>query len=483
MKPEYKRHGRDEKLLEKLLPSYDNSVVQTMLLEAGVQIDQIGRFMMGTEPKSFYIKDMHGQESFWEMKFYLPVIQYVPDFFRFLTHNSWFNKYGHLENIPSYITNINHITLLENYNHNNPEFGNNTEGIIKKYVSEKGAKMRMSSLNLLLRYNTQPKYLSEAQNVVKMSFELCYWNPPDPKNVLGACIDNLIYSTETKIKNILLTRKTLVKILEIKDRKEKRSIFYSQLFQSEPILVKQANVLVLCDDGDQIREKKFNVFLAEDVADSLNEGDLFNAFMVMSRKSNSRLTMPFVIGKIGKKIQPGDVKHVMAIVFWKMLQTLEDNSSPTLVGSISEAVTKITNIIQSNSEMFSSENFSADMLGWTKDLPKKIQKGVEEMFPMYQIIENKVYQLSPVMMTFLACYKPEILQNKEAIPLIMKLFDNAFVNQRDWDLTARRKLRTDQNYSDLQTSHSINNQLIEKSQRIVNGIVYSRILSQHQTHW
>ena len=53
MKPEYKRHGRDEKLLEKLLPSYDNSVVQTMLLEAGVQIDQIGRFMMGTEPKSF----------------------------------------------------------------------------------------------------------------------------------------------------------------------------------------------------------------------------------------------------------------------------------------------------------------------------------------------------------------------------------------------------------------------------------------------
>ena len=99
------------------------------------------------------------------------------------------------------------------------------------------------------------------------------------------------------IKNILLTRKTLVKILEIKDRKEKRSIFYSQLFQSEPILVKQANVLVLCDDGDQIREKKFNVFLAEDVADSLNEGDMFNAFMVMSRKSNSRLTMPFVIGK------------------------------------------------------------------------------------------------------------------------------------------------------------------------------------------
>ena len=102
---------------------------------------------------------------------------------------------------------------------------------------------------------------------------------------------------------------------------------------------------------------------------------------------------------------------------------------------------------------------------------------------MYQIFENKVYQLSPVMMTFLACYKPEILQNKEAIILIMKLFDNAFVNQRDWDLTARRKLRNDQNYSDLQTSHSINNQLIEKSQRIVNGIVYSRILSQHHSHW
>ena len=30
MKPEYKRHGRDEKLLEKLLPSYDNKQVFTV---------------------------------------------------------------------------------------------------------------------------------------------------------------------------------------------------------------------------------------------------------------------------------------------------------------------------------------------------------------------------------------------------------------------------------------------------------------------
>ena len=57
---DYKRWGRSEGLLEKLLPAYDNSLVQSMLQESRQQIEHIGRFMISTEPESFTIKDMHG---------------------------------------------------------------------------------------------------------------------------------------------------------------------------------------------------------------------------------------------------------------------------------------------------------------------------------------------------------------------------------------------------------------------------------------
>ena len=162
-----------------------------------------------------------------------------------------------------------------------------------------------------------------------------------------------------------------------------------------------------------------------------------------------------------------------------MLRTLEDDSSLTLVGSLSQVGVKITQIIQGNSEMFSYENFSAEMLGWTKDLSKKISECIGEMFPMYQADGENVYQLSPTIMSFLACMQPEILQDKEKVLLIMKLFDKAYTNRKDWGNEAMMQLRTTQHYSDLQKSTSNTNQILKVSQRLVNRIVYARILSQH----
>ena len=166
-----------------------------------------------------------------------------------------------------------------------------------------------------------------------------------------------------------------------------------------------------------------------------------------------------------------------------MLQTIEDDSSPTLVTSVQKASSQVQHMIQSNPEMFSSENFSSEMLGWTKNLPKKINNAIEDMFPMYQVDGNDIYQLSPVIMSYLASMEPEILQNKESLMLIMKLFAPTLTNQRDWGLQAKMKIRTSNTYSELQKSGSLQNDIIGRSQRIVNRIVYSRILSQHYTHW
>ncbi len=492
----YKSHGRSEDLLEKYLPKFDPTIVGQMIQEFRAQIESIGRFTLNTEPNPFTIKEMNRQSAYWEIESHLlPVLQYIPECFRHITRNLRYNfKYRQfLECVPSYIPVLNHVTLLNIYNQGTSEFGNNAEGILNKFVHTGGKKMSISSLNNLLQYEHKKKYLSDAHDAVKMSFEFCYWNTPTYDLKEKSFVKNLIYHSHSKVQNILLPRKTIIKILKIYPEKLKRDIFHLtsknhpkiSILAGKTIGVKHAEVLVLCDDGIEQHciSKKMLVNLTEDVADSVQEEDIFNAVLVMGRMQDGKIGIPFVIGKIGKTIPLGDIKCVLALVMWKMLQTIEDDSSPTLVTSVQKASSQVQHMIQSNPEMFSSENFSSEMLGWTKNLPKKINNAIEEMFPMYQVDGNDIYQLSPVIMSYLASMEPEILQNKESLMLIMKLFAPTLTNQRDWGLQAKMKIRTSNTYSELQKSGSLQNDIIGRSQRIVNRIVYSRILSQHYTHW
>ena len=486
---DYKTYGRSEDLLEKHLPAYDNKLVQAMIPEARRQMELIRRFMVNAEPAQFTVKFMHGEAAYWESQFRLPVIQYVPKCFRFIIKNFVFlwRKGSYLECVPSYIPNVNHIALLNSYNQQQPEFTDNTEDAIKKYVYDDRTPMQWSSLNNLLKWNHKPAYLSDdVHSTVKMSFELCYWCLPSPDVSEFSCINNLIYHSHERIHNVLMLRKTLVKVLKIDDEKTERSIFYTTKKQSKLvgkyIDVRHAEVLVLCcDDGMDISSKKERVYLTKDVADSVEAGDIFNAVMVMGRMPapDSKIYTPFVVGKIGKTVKRGDVKCILALELWRMLRTLEDDTSLTLVTSLSQASAKVTEIVRSNSEMFSYENFSPEMVGWTRDLPKKISKCIEEMFPMYQIDGENIYQLSPIIMSFLACSQPELLQSREAVMKIMKLFHLPKANQKDWASSAKMKLRTSDPYDDLQKSFGITGEILNRSKRLHNRIVYARILSQY----
>ena len=492
----YKNRGRSEDLLEKYLPSFDPAIVGQMIMEFRAQIQSINRFTLDTEPKAFTIKEMNREAAYWEIESHLlPVLQYVPECFRHLTKNLRYNPryYRFLECVPSYMPVLNHVSLLNIYNQGTSEFGNNTEGILNKYVHTGGKKMSISSLNNLLQYEHKKRHLSSAHDAVKMSFEFCYWNLPTFELKEKSFVKNLIYASHSNVQNILVPRKTIIKILKIHPKKEKRDIFHvsrgpytrRSTLAGKFIDVKRADVLVLCDDGIEQHciSKKMTVNLTEDVADSVQEGDIFNAVLVMCRMQDGTVKWPYVIGKIGKTIPLGDIKCILALVMWKMLQSIEDDSSPTLVTTVQKVSAQVQNMIQSNPEMFSSENFSSEMLGWTKDLTKKIKKAIEEMFPMYQVDGDDIYQLSPVIMSYLASEEPEILQNKEYLMLIMKLFAPAFTNQRDWGSNAIRKIRTSDSYDKLQKCGSLQNDIIGKMPRIVNRIVYSRILSQHYTHW
>ena len=54
---------------EELMPKKHSCLLQKMLHESQVLEDQINRFMIETEPKTFYIKGMKSQTSFWEFTF------------------------------------------------------------------------------------------------------------------------------------------------------------------------------------------------------------------------------------------------------------------------------------------------------------------------------------------------------------------------------------------------------------------------------
>ena len=486
MEPKYKPgFERNHDLLEnqKLLPERYSFLVQKMIHESQVLEDKIRRFMIDTEPKSFYIKGMKQKTSFWEIEFTQPVIQYVPPCFRFLTGNTVYNKYGWAEYVPSYLPNLNHVALLVNYHKQNPEFANNSDGIMKKYVHEGGRKMATSSLNLMLRHGHKTRQLDQkAHSAIKSSFEFCFWNLPSPRSRdnPSPCIDNLIYSKEYKILRVWMTRKTLIKIISIKDRTEKRPILDPQ----KEVGVKFAQVLILSDDGNQVQSEKMSVFLTEEVADSVSENDIFNAVLASEINPNSRIGRPIVIGKIGKIVTPNNMNAIVSVAMSKMLQTLEDNSSPTLVGTVNQIKSEITILIQSNSELFSVENFSSEMLGWTKDLPKKISQCIEELSPLFFEVDENIYQLSSTLLGFIASYSPENLENKKFLLNLVKVFDTIKVNGNVWGHDAMMKLRTSTPYASLQSSSEFSTQkILENFPRLLNRMVYSRIFSQHYTHW
>jgi len=477
MKADFKGHGRIETLLEKHIPKYDNSLSTKMLLEAGVLKDQIQRFVIPTEPESFTIKDFHGETAYWEINFTQPVIVYVPECFRFITQNVLYHyeKGLWLEHVPSYIPNINHVAMFTNYNNGSREFENNSDGLLKKYVHVNNRPMTFSSLNILQKWYSKPSYLDDSiHDYVKKSFEYCYWRLPTRSNQDdGSCINNLIYATTSKVQDVLILRKTLVKILEIEPRKEERAL----LEKNHNYHGRFAKVLVLYDDGEKISSEERRIFLLEHIAENIKVNDIINSVIVqIGTQKNRRGTV--MIGKIGKTVEPNNTECVLSIVLSKMLQTFEDDSSPTKITTKEKIEFEITKLFQENFEMFDA------IFGWGKDIPKKVSKSIETLFPIFVQDGDDIYQLSTVMMTFLCMTAPEELQKKNSLVLRVKLFDKMKVNSNFWGIHAMMKLRTSDNYEEIQkTAPSLANQLLKMSPRLVNRIVYSRILSQHFTHW
>ena len=280
----------------------------------------------------------------------------------------------------------------------------------------------------------------------------------------------MIYASTSKILEVLVLRKTLVKILEIEERSQTRTLL------RKTIRGRFAKVQMISDDGENIVTNNKSIFLLEHIADSLGEQDVVNAVLVQIGPREKRKGM-VMIGQIGETITPDNLQAIVSLVVWRLLQHIEDYTSPTKITTVDKLEFEITKMMQSNSRFFES------MLGWGKDLPKKISRAIKNLFPLLIEENGDIYYVPPGLISFISTSNPDVLQNRKFLLLIVKLFDTLKIDAHSWGERPKSKLRLSENYEQIQGSFAeFANTLLNVTPRLVNRMVYSRVLSQHYTH-
>ena len=91
------------------------------------------------------------------------------------------------------------------------------------------------------------------------------------------------------------------------------------------------------------------------------------------------------------------------------------------------------------------------------------------------------------MISHVAMFYPNALDNKDVWLQIARLADLVLVDYNKWDTAAKRALRMSDVFAEIQTKpefKTINaSHLLKSMPRIITRIVYSRIFSQHWKHW
>jgi len=423
------------------------------------------------------IRDVHGEPAYFTIKFSMPVVHYIPAAFKHLHFKFNYTQYNSVEYSPCYLMNLNHVALSkqEQKKRSTSVYGNLEDGLYSKYMFKGGKPMKLSSSNILLLGATKENVQVSDQETIDQCFEYCYWCLPTPKKMQDvSCIHNLLYHKGYSVVSggILQLRKTLLKIL-----KKGRSSWLKILPTGKSIKCYSAEVTLLVDDGKHISSEKRTLFLTEGIVNSYKEGTILNALIVTQNITHPKYTL--VVGSVGRPIEIGNVKPLLGVVMWKALQYLEENSSITRVGSINKLTNDVLQILQNNANEFDIFN---PIFAWEHNVKKKIEKAIDELFPLYVLESGDVHQLSPTVLSYLLTHAPEILHKRESIFAIVRILDLMKINSKYWGEKSRSKLQISSNDSQHIGSFSIST-ILQNMPRLVNRMVYSRIFSQHYTFW
>jgi len=494
--------------------------------------------------------------SYFKINFKEPVIQYIPhdlEHLRTLTQSSTQEgKKITYSFIPSYIPNINHLTLRTSQD---PEVSTLEIGANKDLDSfnkftweEKYAAMSIDTLNRFLKEYSQQQHGISNENLqqkIRMCYEFCYWNLPDltdngvviffdrgrgfgfidrqlpdekdlhfhesviegdvkkgdsveyalgknkkgltathvkkiPDNPNRSVIHNFIYDRASSIADIVVVRKTIARIDELK----KSDKTFPSVYQNS-IRGQLAKVTFLADDGIHIRTKTQYMYITKNASEGIEEGDLINCIISRSINKEKKGTPFFyhtIIGRVGTKIG-FNLRHFLSLTAWKMFQNIDKDKSLCSMG-------KISNVKRNVKEMIEKIDF--DMLKFVENentLNKALDNAIEALFPLFVIKDDTLYHNPPTIISYVGIYYPRALEDREMMTDIAVLFNYFLNNYHEWGSHAqqiRMKIRTSDEFEKLQTDSKIKidmNHFLKSTPLLANRIIYSRLYSQHWKQW
>ena len=475
-------------LFEKLIPKFDTiykkGLKNSMIRDCTSILQSVERLSFKIPPEKrddsnlirpWTIAGEFGEPAYFTIKFPMPIIHYIhPTFNRLHFQIGYYEMKSDVEFIPCYLMNFNHVSLskIEKHRHSPHVFSSSSDGLYTKCSHQRGKYMNFSSSNIVQFGGSNEDILdSEQESIIAKCFKYAYWCLPATKRITDfSSIHNLIYHSygEIKARGVIQLNKTLLKILKI-GRKETLKI----LPTGKTIECYFADVVLLVDNGERIFSERRTLFLVDSIVNSFKEGDVFNALIITQNMSAPKYSL--VVGSIGRVLESNNILHLLSIVMWKELQYLEENSSITRVDTINKLTNNVLEFIEHDSKEGGIFNSS---LEWNSNIEKKIEKAIDDLFPLYFIDKDIIHQLPPTMISFLLSYEPKILRNRDALITIIKILDLISVNSKQWGESARSQLKISNNQNNYLTSSTIN-LLLENLPILVNMMMYSRIFSQH----
>ena len=444
IKAEYNQ-GNDlnTKLLEDIIPQYDHGLLVRMIQECKAVVEdahELGLTHSNSTESSgivpWTIKGANGEPMYYTIKFTTPVAQYIPPAFASLHFRCRFAKTYDVEYIPCYLMNLNRVVLIRFYPKSYLDTcGRIGSGLFRRLDFRGRQRVVLSSLNILLSGHAEECVQDSEQEVMRRCFEYCWWHPPSPKDMVDtSCMHNMVYHQSRRIKSVLQLRKTLLRVIKI-HKMDRRNI----LPGGRAIKCVHADVAILVDDGKRIFSEKRSVLLSEDLLHSVKEDDIMNAIIAVQNIGRSKIFM--VMGHAAGPMQLFDVRSVLSLAMWKILQRRDVDSSLTRVGDLDKIVDLVSDILENN--MAESDVFYPGF-AW-KFTKNDAKKAIADIFPLYVCEENVVYQMPPAVIACLITTAPTALANMESVGAVARLFDLISADIAGWGKSARSALKPRKN--------------------------------------
>ena len=465
----------DTKLLENVIPEYERDLLVRMIQECKAVVEDAheigltrssGNTSFGIVP--WTIKGANREPTHHTIKFTSPVVQYIPSTFASLHLRCKFVKTYDVEYIPCYLMNLNRVALAKFYPKSYlsacDSIGN---GLFRRLDFRGKKRVTLSSLNILLPGYAEERVQDSGQEVIRKCFEYCWWHLPAPKDMEDtSCMHNMPYHKSRRIKGILQIRKTLLRVIKIR-KSDTRSI----LPGGKAVKCAHADVALLVDDGKRIFSEKRGILISENVLHSTKEDDFMNAIIVVQGIKSPKISM--VMGHAAEPTQPADMRPVLSLAMWKILQHMEIGSSLTRVGDLDTIVDFVSGILENNAREI---DVFYPRFAWkfTKSDAKRV---ISDIFPLYVRDGNSAYQLPPAVIACLLTTAPSILANVESVRAVARLFDLVSTDTMEWKKNAQLALEPPENQG--MSSSSDLDRLLLRIPSVAVEVALSRIFSKY----